>query len=266
MYLEYWQMKALPFENVPNPAFFYASSIHEEGLSRLVYAVRQGKGAAMVVGDIGCGKTMLAQALPSQLPPQQYRIVQMRNPALDPLDFLQMVLILFQVPVEDSLSKAKMLHALESNLRMEQDKGRHSVLVVDEAQTIKNPDTLDELRMLLNLQTPSHFLVNLVLLGQKELEGLVSLCPPLLQRLSIRFRLGPLSAMDTANYIQHRIMVAGAKTVPFTPEAIKKIYEYTHGIPRDINNLSDRTLLAAYIRKQQLADGSIVEEAWHDLQ
>jgi len=266
MYLDYWQMKALPFENVPNPAFFYASSIHEEALSRLVYAVRQGKGAAMVVGDIGCGKTMLAQALPSQLPPQQYRIVQMRNPALDPLDFLQMVLILFQVPIESSHNKARMLYALENYLRMEQEKGRYSVLIVDEAQTIKNPDTLDELRMLLNLQSLSHFLVNLVLLGQKELEALISLCPPLLQRLSIRFRLGPLSAMDTAKYIQHRVMVAGAKDVPFTSEAIEKIYQYSQGIPREINNLGDRTLLAAYIRKQQFVDGSTVDEAWYDLQ
>ena len=266
MYLDYWQMKALPFENVPNPAFFYASSIHEEALSRLVYAVRQGKGAAMVVGDIGCGKTMLAQALPSQLSPQHYRIVHMRNPALDPLDFLQMVLILFQVPIEPNAHKARMLHALENHLKMEQEKGRFSVLVVDEAQTIKNPDTLDELRMLLNMQSPTHFLVNLVLLGQKELEGLISLCPPLLQRLSIRFRLGPLSALDTAKYIQHRVMVAGAKSLPFSSEALDRIYLYSQGIPRDINNLGDRTLLAAYIRKQQLVDGSTVDEAWHDLQ
>lgn len=220
----------------------------------------------MVVGDIGCGKTMLAQALPSQLPPQQYRIVQMRNPALDPLDFLQMVLILFQVPIEGAPNKATMLHSLEAHLRMEAEKGRHSVLVVDEAQTIKNPDTLDELRMLLNLQSPTHFLVNLILLGQTELEALVSLCPPLLQRLAIRFRIGPLSALDTANYIKHRVLVAGAKTVPFTSEAIEKIYIYSQGIPRDINNLGDRTLLAAYIRKQQVVDADTVDEAWNDLQ
>lgn len=266
MYLDYWQMKSLPFESIPTPAFFYASSTHEEGLSRLVYAVRQGKGAAMVVGDIGCGKTMLAHALSSQLSPQQYRIVQMRNPALDPLDFLQMVLFLFHIPVEGRPNKSIMLHALESYLRREEERGRHSVLVVDEAQTIKNPDTLDELRMLLNLQSSTHFLVNLILLGQKELESLVLLCPPLLQRLSIRFRLGPLSAFDTAQYIQHRVMVAGAQCSPFSTEALEKIYQYSHGIPRDINNLVDRTLLAAYIHKQQVVDVPSVDEAWYDLQ
>lgn len=266
MYTSYWQMKALPFENRPDPAFFYASRIHEEGLARLVYAVRQGKGAAMVVGAIGCGKTMLAQALPAQLPARQYRIVQMSNPALDPLDFLQMVLLLFDVPIKSNPTKAQMLNALESHLRREQEKGIHAVLVVDEAQTIKNPDTMDELRMLLNLQSSTHVLLNLVLLGQEELEASLALCPYLARQLSICFRPGPLSAMDTYRYIQYRVKVAGAKTFPFTFEAVKRIYRYSRGVPRNINNLGDRSLLAAYIRKQKVVDSSTIDDAWRDLQ
>ncbi|MCG6536270.1 MAG: AAA family ATPase [Syntrophales bacterium LBB04] len=221
-----------------------------------------------MVDDIGCGKTMLAKALCSQLPPNQYQIVTMSNPALEPLDFLRMVLMLFNVQCGngDDVSKAKMLYTLEFHLRKDLDAGKQSVLIVDEAQTIREAHTLDELRMLLNLQSSTHFLINLILLGQNELEPLVASCPPLLQRMAVRYRLDHLSATDTAKYIQHRVIIAGATVIPFTFEAIEKIHHYTNGIPREINNLCDRALLAASLKEEPMVDTPNVEEAWHDIQ
>ncbi len=266
MYLDYWQLKAFPFENVPNPAFFFASTVHDEALSRLVFTVRQGKGSALVVGDVGCGKTMLTRALPEHLPSDKYRIAQMSNPALEPDDFIEMVLMLLNIPYESPPRKAKMLWALEGYLRQELAEGVEHVLIIDEAQTIRSADTLEELRLLLNLQTSTAFLLTVILMGQKELETHIAQCPPLHQRLAFRFRLGPLPGADTVNYIRHRLKVAGARRMLFTNEALKAIFQRTRGIPRQINNLCDRALLAACMARKPHVDSAAIEESWSDLQ
>lgn len=265
MYLEYWMLNSYPFENISDPDCFYASHGHEEALSRLVFVVTQGKGLAVVTGDIGCGKTMLAETLPSHLPPRQYRVIHMRNPALKPLDFLQMILMLFEVSFDNHMGKAKTLYTLERHLRNELDGGRRAALIVDEAQTIHDPATMDELRMLLNLQFHGRFLLNLILMGQKELEARIAAHPALSQRISVRFRLGPLAPAETVKYIQHRILMAGVRIIPFTPEAISKIHEMTRGVPREINRLCDRALLAGFLQKHPHIDTGLVEEAWKDI-
>jgi len=117
MYLEHWDMNILPFENTPNPSFFYPSSMHKEALERLTYTVSQGKGAAMMVGGIGCGKTIISHALIHRLRKDRYRVVAMTNPAFEPNEFIEMVMRLFQVPNGYDRSKAEMLHCLESHLK-----------------------------------------------------------------------------------------------------------------------------------------------------
>ena len=134
MYLEHWDMNILPFENTPNPSFFYPSSMHKEALERLTYTVSQGKGAAMMVGGIGCGKTIISHALINRLRKDRYRVVAMTNPAFEPNEFLEMTLKLFQVPNGYSRSKADMLYCLEGQLKKNIVEAKGSVLVVDEAQ------------------------------------------------------------------------------------------------------------------------------------
>jgi general secretion pathway protein A len=159
-----------------------------------------------------------------------------------------------------------MLHFLEGQLRKNMVEAKGSVLVVDEAQVIHNERTLEELRMLLNLQSKSKFLVNLILLGQVELTEYVAKLAPLDQRISIRYRLTPLPYKDSLYYIKHRLTVAGCKRMPFTAEALEAIFKFTKGIPREINNLCDRSLLATYMADKTVVNHEIVEQAWKDLQ
>ncbi len=265
MYLEHYDLKILPFENAPNPAFFYPSSMHKEALDRLLYTVHQGKGAAMLVGGVGCGKTIISHALIDRLRKDRYRVVAMNNPAFEPKEFLEMTLKLFQVPNGYSRSKADMLHCLEGHLKKNIVEAKGSVLIVDEAQVIHNDRTLEDLRMLLNLQSQNKFLVILILLGQLELSAKVAKVAPLDQRISVRYKLTPLPYRDSLYYIKHRLTVAGCKKMPFTAEALEAIFRLTKGIPREINNLCDRSLLATYLADRTIATHEIVEEAWKDL-
>ncbi|MGD8314564.1 MAG: AAA family ATPase [Syntrophobacterales bacterium] len=265
MYLDHWDMNILPFENTPNPSFFYPSSMHKEALERLNYTVAQGKGAAMVVGGVGCGKTIISHALINRLRKDRYRVVAMTNPAFEPTEFLEMVMRLFRVPNGYDRSKAEMLDCLEGHLKKNMVEAKGSVLIVDEAQVIHNQRTLEELRMLLNLQAQNKFLVILILLGQLELSEKVAKVAPLDQRISVRYKLTPLPYKDSLYYIKHRLTVAGCKKMPFTAEALEAIFKLTKGIPREINNLCDRALLATYLADRTIATHEIVEEAWKDL-
>jgi general secretion pathway protein A len=154
---------------------------------------------------------------------------------------------------------------LDSHFRGNLNQGKGSVLVVDEAQAINEEGTLEEVRMLLNLQSDARFLLSIVLLGHSKLEELVAKNKSLSQRVPIRYRLRPFSLAETAAYVKRRLEVAGCKSVPFTREAFKVMHSYSKGVPRDINNLCDRSLLAAYLADKNLVATPHVEEAWRDL-
>jgi general secretion pathway protein A len=265
MYLEHWNMHFPPFQNVPNAAFFYPSPIHQEALERMVYAIVQGKGAAMITGEIGCGKTMVSQVLLKRLGKENLQVVAMTNPALSPGDFLEALMGLFHLSNDHSLSKAKAWQCLDSHFRWNLDQGKGSVLIVDEAQAINEEATLEEIRMLLNLQSDSRFLVSVILLGHSKLEELVSRNEALSQRIPIRYRLRPFSLAETFAYVKRRLEVAGCRSVPFTRESFKVMHSYSRGVPRDVNNLCDRSLLAAYLADRKRVTVPHVEEAWKDL-
>ena len=265
MYLEHWNLKNLPFENVPNPSFFYPSPTHEEALERLKYAVYYGKGAAMISGGVGCGKTILSRALIKILEKERYHVAAMTNPLLAPVAFLHSVMCSFKESYVNAPPKAKLWNELEDRLRKNMERGKGSVLIIDEAQAITDRRTLEELRMLLNLQTDDKFMLTLILLGQLELENLVEGAEPLQQRIAIKYRLNPLSLTDVDAYIGHRLRIAGSKHSPFSDEALETINACTRGVPRDINNLCDRSLLAAYLENIERVDKAVVDQAWQDL-
>jgi len=266
MYLEHWNLNLLPFENVPNPAFFYPSPTHEEALERLKYAVYHGKGAAMITGGVGCGKTILSRALIKRLEKERYHVAAMTNPLLAPVAFLHSVMCSFKESYGDTPPKTKLWNELEDRLMKNMERGKGSVLIIDEAQAITDRRTLEELRMLLNLQTDDKFMLTLILLGQLELDHLVEKVEPLKQRIAIRYRLNPLSLTDVGAYVDHRLRIAGSKKPPFSDEALETIHACTQGVPRDINNLCDRSLLAAYLENIERVDKAIIDEAWQDLQ
>jgi general secretion pathway protein A len=223
LYEEYWGLHALPFENVPDPRFLYRSSQHEEALMRLVYATKSQKGAAMLTGEIGCGKTTLSRVFIQELPSDKYEVGLIANPCLSPTDLLKE--ILYQLGVEKAVGdKAAMLHTLNEKMLENLKEGKRTIVVIDEAQAIESDTTLEELRLLLNFQLNDQFLVTLILIGQPELREKVAAIKQLDSRISIRYHLQQLDLNDTIKYIIFRMKVAGLKKNVITKEAIEKIH------------------------------------------
>ncbi|MEK6647545.1 MAG: AAA family ATPase [Candidatus Firestonebacteria bacterium] len=259
MYEEYWKLKEKPFENTPDPRFLYLSSQHEEGFSRLLYVIKENKGAGMLTGLFGCGKTLLGRALLSELPKDLYKIAFVTNPRLSDVDLLRM--IVFQLGKEESLSgKTNILVALEKLLKDNFRDGRKTLVIIDEAHSIEDSNIFEEIRLLLNFQMNDKFLLTLLLLGQPELREKVELSKQLEQRMAMKYHLEGLSKTDTINYINHRLKVAGGEHINWTETASIMIYERSGGIPRRINQICDTALLVGYGHKADKIDENIIKE------
>jgi len=263
MYLDYWGLKESPFENVPSDRFF-PSPQHEEALSRMLYAGRQRKGAAMLTGEVGTGKTTVAKAFTNQLPPTKYDVQILHNPALCPTDLLKAVLIQFGEKT-DTDSKTILLNQLQNRLSRNAAEGRNSILVVDEAHVIDDPATLEELRMMLNFHLDGQFLITIVLLGLPPLVAKIADLQPLKERIGVKYHLDPLDLNNTIRYILFRIKHAGATRGSFSKAAILKLHEYSEGLPLRINNICDRCLLIGLMRRARIIDTKIVNEAIEDI-
>lgn len=246
MYTEYWQLNEKPFENTPDPKFIYNSWQQKEALARLLYVVREHKGAAFISGEYGSGKTLLSRVLCKELQQEnRYQSVFVLNPRLSGLEFIQEIVHQLGSP-ETPDNKIELFHRLHNMLNANHNAGRHSVIVIDEAQAIYDQDIFEELRLLLNFQLDDAFLLTIVLIGQPELLGVISALPQLSQRMAIRYHLKPLDEKESREYIEHRLEVAQAKRQIFTEEAYKEIFMYSGGTPRCINNICDLALLVGY--------------------
>ncbi len=262
MYKDYWGLMEYPFENLPNPGYLYKSPIHEEALTRLIYAIENRKGAAMLSGEIGCGKTTISRLLVQRLVKKDFQLALIENPCLPPDDFFRE--ILYQFGLDSSTkSKREMIHLLNDYLYENLNKGMHSVIIVDEAQLISDVNTFEELRLLLNFQLNDRFLLALILIGQPELREKIKMLPQLDQRIAIRYHLQPLDIKEMVKFIFYRLQKAGAKRNMFTNDALQRIYEYSCGIPRKINNICDLSLLIGCGESVKFINTSIVEKSAH---
>ena len=263
MYEAYWQLSEPPFDNSPNPKFFYLSPEHEEALVRLVYTVRHRKGCGMLTGEYGCGKTTLSRALIQRLEAERYEIGLLTNPSWNATDFLREAL--YQLGVESrETSKSELLHLLNDVFFRNYREGRDTVIIVDEAQLIADDAVFEEVRLLMNFQTDDRFLVTLLLIGSPELRERVRRLKHLDQRITIRYHLNTLDYTHTAAYVTHRLKMAGRGTPIFTEEAIKLIFDFTRGTPREINNLCDVALLVGYTKRVHEVGEKIVAEVIKD--
>jgi len=264
MYEAYWNLSEAPFDNSPNPKFFYLSPEHEEALVRLVYTVSHRKGCGMLTGEYGCGKTTLARALIQRLEAERYEIGLLTNPSWNALDFLREVL--YQLGVEtEANTKPALLHALNDIFYQNYQAGRDSVVIVDEAQLIEDDGVFEELRLLLNFQTDDRFLVTLLLVGSPELAVKVRRMKHLDERITLRYHLNTLDYSHTANYVAYRLKMAGQLKPLFTEEAIKLIFDFTRGTPREINNLCDVALLVGYSKRASEIDETIIATVIKDM-
>ncbi|MGD9162825.1 MAG: AAA family ATPase [Desulfobacteraceae bacterium] len=262
MYLDYWKFEKFPFENVPDPDFFYLSKSHEEGLTRLIYAAQMRKGSAMLSGEIGCGKTTLSMVYVRELPEDKYDVGIIINPKLEAIEFLQEVLYQFGINgIPDS--KVNCLRMLNEKMLANLDAGRETLLIVDEAQVL-NESTFEEIRLLNNFQLNNRFLMTIILIGQPELVQKVNNIEQLDQRIAIKYHLTPFNFEDTERYITFRQQKAGGRENVFSDEAIVKIFAHTGGVPRKINNLCDLSLLIGSSTGKDIISKNIVEKIISD--
>ncbi len=265
MYLEFFGFAERPFNVTPDPRFLYLSAHHQEALAILTYGVRERKGFLVLTGEVGSGKTTLLHTLLDRLDPN-VRAAYLFNTSLSQADLLRAVVEDFGVPTT-ATSVGDMLADLNAWLIDRLVRGENSVLIIDEAQNL-SPELLESVRLLSNLETSKEKLLQLVLVGQPELN--LTLNHPSLrqlkQRISLRYHIPPLTRTETLDYIVQRLRIAGASGHVFTDRALDEIYYYSRGIPRLINILADNALLTAYAREARAADADAVAEAVRDLE
>ncbi|MEK7241635.1 MAG: AAA family ATPase [Planctomycetota bacterium] len=269
MYLDYWGLKKKPFENTPNPDFFFYSVNHEEALTRLLYGVKERKGAVMITGEIGAGKTLLSRMLVRLLSREEkgYNIAVIVNPNLTAEDLIRE--LIYQFGGLESLppvtGKLDLLHRLEDTIFESNEKGQHCVLVIDEAHVIKDEAIFEEIRLLLNFQKNDAFLMTIVLLGQPELAQKIKQHEPLAQRIAIRYNLAGLSKEEVGKYVDYRLKAAGGNREIFNVSSIEEVYRASKGIPRIINNICDLSLLMGFSSQAEQVSDAVVKAVAEDL-
>ena len=248
MYHDYFGLNEQAFSIAVNPRYLYMSQQHKEALAHLLYGV-QGGGFVMLTGEVGTGKTTIVRSLLEQLP-DNTEIAIVLNPMSDVEDLLQTICDELETQYfADDMGIKTLTDALHEKLLENHKNGKNTVLLIDEAQLLA-PEVLEQIRLLTNLETATEKLLQIILVGQPELNDILAQphLRQLSQRIVARFHLKPLTLEETQYYIEHRLSVAGLRKGrnPFTPEIIKRIHEFSEGIPRIINVICERTLIGAY--------------------
>lgn len=258
-YLEHFGLSQEPFSNAPVSRFYFNSVQHAQALTRLMHATSYMKGLAVLVGDIGAGKTTLARRMLDSLPEQEYEaaLLVIIHGGVTASWLLKRIALQMGVesPAEEKLA---LLAQLYQRLLQIYEQGKKAVVLIDEAQMLQTREIMEEFRGLLNLEVPERKLLSFVFFGLPEIEQNLKLDPPLAQRVSLRYRLEPFSPESTEAYVKHRLRLAGAPKNPFTTEAVHAVHRFSGGTPRVINTLCDNALFEAFVAKQDAIDEPLV--------
>jgi len=265
VYLKFYGLETNPFSIAPDPRFFYGSEAHREGLAHLQYGMSQQKGFVLITGEVGTGKTTLLNLLLSELPTDT-RIAMIANPKLSTNEFFHLTARAFGLG--EIRDKADFLVRMGQFLETAKKNRQDVVLVVDEAHTLSS-ELLEEIRLLSNLETPQGKLMNIILVGQPEIKE--TLAKPdmraLNQRITLRYKLRPLTRQETREYILVRLGRAGAKDAEiFSMPAIDRIFDYTGGIPRMINILADKAMLTGFVKDIRTIDEKTIDECAQEME
>lgn len=263
MYKRFYGFNVKPFSKTPDPGFFYLSRGHREALARLRYAVEE-RETVLLTGDVGCGKTTLSRCLLDSLDGSYLPIV-IVNPVLAPGELLRFFALRLGVEQPGEL-KSELMGQLGERLFDYYQRRVCPVLIIDEAQLLPGKESLDELRLLTNLQLDDANMFSLVLLGQPELRTrlLSGYYEPLRQRIGVQYHLSPLKFEELLEYIDFRLKTAGRNDPLFTQSALEEIYRFSGGVPRRINNLTANALLEGFSRDAGLIDGDVIVDVARD--
>lgn len=266
MYCSYYGFREKPFAMTPNPHFLFLSKNHKEAFAHLLYGIKNTAGFIELTGEVGSGKTTVLRSLLGQLDRASYRTALIFNPCLSALELLQNINREYHIPSDD-LNNAKLISSLNEFLLRENTAGRTVVLVIDEAQNLE-PAVLEQIRLISNLETEKDKLIQILLVGQPELEQMLNKpeMRQLSQRITVHYHLKPMDYQDTVDYIHHRLDVAGGnEKVVFSPGALKRIFRYSGGLPRLINIACDRALLAGYTKNSCMISPPMAASAIADV-
>jgi general secretion pathway protein A len=262
MYTAHFRLNAAPFSITPDPHYLYLSGRHREALAHLLYGVNEGPGFVLLTGEVGTGKTTLCRCLIEQLP-DTVDVALLLNPRVSPMELLAALFDELRISYEPpTLTHKDYIDVLNSYLLTAHAVGRRTVLILDEAQNLST-EVLEQVRLLTNLETANNKLLQIILVGQPELNTLLKRnnLRQLAQRITARYHLLPLSLKDTQAYINHRLAVSGARDPLFTSAATRVVYRYSGGVPRLINIICDRALLGGYVNNNTQIDVPIVRKA-----
>ncbi len=263
MYTRFFGLNEKPFSITPDPRYLFMSARHGEALAHLVYGVTESGGFMQLTGEVGTGKTTLVRTLLLNRMPNNANVAVVLNPQISALEFLVTICEELHIPVPDDRNSIKaLIDTLNGYLLEAHADGRRTILVVDEAQNLA-PDVLEQVRLLTNLETAKQKLLQIVLIGQPELRELLARndLRQLAQRITGRYHLEPLSKEETAQYIEHRLKVAGALGEVFDTGAKREVFRLTQGVPRLINVICDRALLGAFSIESRRVNRRIVRRA-----
>ncbi len=264
MYKEFYGLREYPFNMTPDPQFLFLSRNHRVALEILLYGIRERKGFIAITGEVGAGKTTLCRALLSSLDATT-KTALILNPCLSDSQVLCAVCDEFHLQPAKT-TKKDLYDTINAFLLRELAANHNVALIVDEAQNLR-PSVLEQIRLLSNLETEKEKLLQIVWVGQPELGELLAddNLRQLRQRIALRHHVAPLAIEEVSEYIQHRLHVAGGDgRIQWTPEALTLIYEYSGGVPRLINVLCDKALLAGYVSESLIIDGAMIQRAIDD--
>ncbi len=262
MYLDYFGFQSEPFNITPDTRFLFLSRRHKEALAALRYGIDHRKGFIALTGEVGCGKTTICRALLNSLDRQKTRVALVLNPQVSDLELLQTINAEFGLPAASN-SKRELLDSLNRFLLEEFSKGHNCALLIDESQRLPF-EALEQVRLISNLETETAKLIQIALVGQPELADVLRRpdLEQLSQRIMVRCHIEPLDHEELVEYIHHRIEVAQPKTAPvFHKKALRRIFEYSRGVPRKVNVLCDRALLMTFVREEAEVSEEIVADA-----
>ncbi len=267
MYERFYNLRRKPFEITPDPSFLFPTDRHKEALAALYYGIRRRKGFVVMTGEVGTGKTLLVRWLLQLLKGTNITYSYVFNPRLSPLEFLRFIVGDLGLPTSGK-TKSDLLLDIGRYLVSRNQEKLATVLVVDEAHHL-SADALEEVRLLTNLETADGKLLQILLIGQPELDDTLDLpqLRQLKQRIALRARLEPLDRKETSAYIERRLQIAGAAretTALFPEDSVSEIYRYSKGIPRLINTICENALISAYARQMRSVPVQIISEVVGD--